>query len=276
MKFSLILATYGRTEDLYRLFDSLLTQTFKNFEVIVIDQNGNDIVGSIISKYSSELDIKLIESRKGLSIARNLGIRNATGDIFCFPDDDCWFPPELLSSVCHFLKQNSNLNGISIRCLDEDCNDSMGKWRMKSEIIDKKNIWTSAVSIGVFLKNDYVLANHFFNEDLGVGAPSIWQSGEETDYLLNLILKFNYNILYYPDLYIHHPSKNDPELMLKRAYPYGCGMGYVLKLHDYDIVTVLKFLIRPIIASVFFVFNRKKSTFYFKNFKGRVRGYFES
>ena len=51
MKFSLIIATLGREKELYDLFESLDKQTYKNFEVIVIDQNKDDRVFKCVQKY---------------------------------------------------------------------------------------------------------------------------------------------------------------------------------------------------------------------------------
>ena len=62
MKFSLIIATLGREKELYDLFESLNKQTYKNFEVIVIDQNKDDRVFKCVQKYMNFLDIKYKKS----------------------------------------------------------------------------------------------------------------------------------------------------------------------------------------------------------------------
>ncbi|HBF4089696.1 TPA: glycosyltransferase family 2 protein, partial [Clostridioides difficile] len=88
MLISLIMPTLNRYDDIYLLMDSLENQTYKNFELIVVDQNDNSKVKEIVDKYIDKLDIKYIKSsKKGLSYNRNVGIDNAVGQIIGFPDD---------------------------------------------------------------------------------------------------------------------------------------------------------------------------------------------
>ena len=79
LRFSLILATVGRTEPLPRLLDSLAAQTHKNFEVVVVDQNAHDRVGTILAGYQDKFSIQHLRSAPGLSRARNVGLPQAAG-----------------------------------------------------------------------------------------------------------------------------------------------------------------------------------------------------
>ncbi|HBF5453835.1 TPA: glycosyltransferase, partial [Clostridioides difficile] len=62
MLISLIMPTLNRYDDIYLLMDSLENQTYKNFELIVVDQNDNSKVKEIVDKYIDKLDIKYIKS----------------------------------------------------------------------------------------------------------------------------------------------------------------------------------------------------------------------
>lgn len=64
MLISLIMPTLNRYDDIYLLMDSLENQTYKNFELIVVDQNDNSKVKEIVDKYIDKLDIKYIKSSK--------------------------------------------------------------------------------------------------------------------------------------------------------------------------------------------------------------------
>src|SRR5215212_9261375 len=99
MHFSLVLATVGRTEEVRRLLESLREQTYRNFEVIVVDQNPGDGLTYLLELYRDTLNIRHIRSAKGISKARNVGLRYTTGDVVAFPDDDCWYAPDLLERV---------------------------------------------------------------------------------------------------------------------------------------------------------------------------------
>lgn len=68
MLISLIMPTLNRYDDIYLLMDSLENQTYKNFELIVVDQNDNSKVKEIVDKYIDKLDIKYIKSSKRIEL----------------------------------------------------------------------------------------------------------------------------------------------------------------------------------------------------------------
>ena len=93
MEMSLVVATVGRTVELQRFLESMRTQTRRDFEIIVVDQNDDDRLVPILEQAKGwGLDIRHVrQSEKNLSRARNTGIRLAEGAIVAFPDDDCWY-----------------------------------------------------------------------------------------------------------------------------------------------------------------------------------------
>ena len=96
---------------MHRVFDSLKTQTYKNFEVIIIDQNEDDYVKRLYEEYKDKFIIKYIHSdEKGLSKARNKGLKYVDGDIIAFPDDDCEYKYNFLYDILDTFKNNENLN----------------------------------------------------------------------------------------------------------------------------------------------------------------------
>lgn len=119
MKFSLIVATVGRTSELHRLLTSLDDQTYKNFELIVVDQNLDDRLENVIASFCDRLTIIHLTSPLGVSRARNAGIQKITGDIVGFPDDDCWYPHDLLQNVIRLLEQG-HCDGVTGRVISQD------------------------------------------------------------------------------------------------------------------------------------------------------------
>lgn len=99
-KFSVIIPTYYRNEYLRKSIDSVLAQTYKEFEIIIVDDSldghAQQFVEKVISN-NKEYKIRYLNS-KGLrqGAARNIGIREAKGDIISFlDDDDLWLPQKL-------------------------------------------------------------------------------------------------------------------------------------------------------------------------------------
>ncbi len=92
-RFSLIVATIARTDELRRLLVSLTQQEFSDYEVILVDQNEDDRIQNVIVEFTDRLTLIRISSPKGASRARNSGLPKASGEIIAFPDDDCWYSP---------------------------------------------------------------------------------------------------------------------------------------------------------------------------------------
>ena len=270
MRFSLILATVGRTDTLRCFLDTLLSQTHKDFELIVVDQNSDERLVSVLAPYMSTFPILHLQSVKGLSRARNTGLRHSCGDLIAFPDDDCEYPPNLLSRVTEFFIRHPEMDGLTGRITDETTN-----FGIEPNSINKRNVWSCASSISIFLRRDST-QGVWFDEGLGLGSSTRWQSGEETEYLLQL-LERGALLHYDPDLIVIHPSpvaKYDRSAR-RRAYRYGCGMGRVLRMHNYPLWFVLYQWTRPLGGLLLALGRREiaKAGYHWAIFRGRAVGW---
>jgi glycosyltransferase involved in cell wall biosynthesis len=249
MKFSLIVATLGREAEIERLFRSLAEQTHRNFEVIVVDQNPDDRVGKIVQRYRELLDIVYLRSKKGLSRARNVGLRAVRGDVVGFPDDDCWYPPQTLESVAARLAAESHLVGVTGRCIDPNGAPSHGRWAKSAHLLNRYNIWISATSPTIFVRSGAIYAVAGFDEQLGVGSGSRWGSGEEVHFLLG-VLRAGYPVRYEPSLRIYHcePITSYDDRAYLRGRLYNRGFGRVLSVNHYPLFFVFYSAARPAIG----------------------------
>jgi glycosyltransferase involved in cell wall biosynthesis len=93
-RFSIILPVYNREKTIQRALDSLFVQTFKDFEIIVVDDASTDNTFEIVKSNSDER-IKIIQNKTNLErcASRNLGIQYATGKYICFLDSDDYHLP---------------------------------------------------------------------------------------------------------------------------------------------------------------------------------------
>lgn len=94
---SVIIPTYNRAASIGDSVNSVLNQTFQNFEIIIVDDGSTDETEVTVSAFS-DTRIKLIshESNKGAATARNTGIRASRGNFIAFLDsDDRWLPDKL-------------------------------------------------------------------------------------------------------------------------------------------------------------------------------------
>lgn len=275
MKFSLIIATLGRSKELERLFKSLVNQTYKDFEIILVDQNSDDRVFNIYSQYKEYLTIKYIHTdKKGLSRARNIGLTCDLKDIVAFPDDDCWYPKDTLEKVKIFFEVE-DYSVLSGRPVDKYGKTLVNKYLTGCCDINTKNVWNAAISFTVFLRKNVIAQTGKFDEVLGVGSNSIYGSGEETDYLIRGLQK-KIKMRYLPSLRIFHPRKTSvgDSKELERALAYGAGMGYVLKKHNYSWYIIFRSLIRPLGGALLagILGNGHMCRFRFNTFIGRLKG----
>ena len=265
MKFSLLMATLGRHIEVERLFGTLVDQTYKDFELIVIDQNDDDRVRKLVDAYSDRLEIVYLRSEKGLSRARNVGLRHIRGDIVCFPDDDCWYRPDTLEYVAARFAADAELSGLTGCSVDDSGVPSQGRWATEPLVVDRYNVWTCATSYTIFLRTAAVRAAGPFDERLGVGSGSRWGAGEEVNYLLG-VLDAQLRVCYDPALRISHP---EPLLVLdekafSRVRLYNRGFGRVLGLNRYPAYFVLYLIARSVGGCMLSLakFNFKRARYY--------------
>ena len=120
MRFSVIIPTINRVKETKLMLDSLLIQTFTDFEVLLIDQNNGGLLNQLVSSYNDRLLVKQIKTTiRGASNARNTGVRHAQGEILLFPDDDCEFHRDYLEEVNSYFNETI-VDGIVTSTKDKE------------------------------------------------------------------------------------------------------------------------------------------------------------
>ena len=221
MKFSLVMATLGRYQEIIYFLDSLLKQSYTNFELIIIDQNDDNRIEELCKSYS--LDIRVIKSKiKGLSFNRNIGLQHITGGIAAFPDDDCEYEIDTLEKAAFFFKNNPVYSFYTCNTKEKNSNNAALETIKKDCDIGLTNFLSTGISFTIFVRREAI--NGFsFDEKMGVGAA--FGSGEESDLLLYLI-KHKGKGRYHAGHFVYHPGKTEtPE----RVYSYSRGFGALFK-----------------------------------------------
>ena len=110
IKFSIVIPTYNQSEFLSKALDSILGQTYTNWEVIIIDNNSIDNTQTIIESYQDHrIKSYKIKNDGVIALSRNLGIEKSNGEYISFLDsDDFWFPNKL-ERVLSYINSNYNL-----------------------------------------------------------------------------------------------------------------------------------------------------------------------
>lgn len=123
MKISIIIPVYNSEKYLQRLIDSILSQTYENYEIIFVNDGSTDNSLRILNNAANDNSkIKVFTKKnEGPGLARKFGFSNSTGDLLYFVDSDDWLPNnEVLEKIATIFK-NKN---IDILMFDRDiyCN----------------------------------------------------------------------------------------------------------------------------------------------------------
>lgn len=275
MKFSLIVASFGRSLELQRLLESIELQRYPELEVIVVDQNSDDRVLRVVDTFKGRLNLYRIVSRPGATRARNAGMAVASGDIIGFPDDDCWYPEGLLAKVAAFLASHANWDGIIGHTVDAAGQTTL-PWKESAGAMSLAMSWRRSVTYVYFLKRFAALSAGGFDESLGPGAGTPWGAGDDNDFMLR-VLKRGGRVYFEPSLTVHHPPLFlgfDAATLAKRA-SYARADGRVLRKHPMPAWWVLAFFCIPLARFVLALptCDRGRLRFHWATFVGRVKGF---
>jgi glycosyltransferase involved in cell wall biosynthesis len=112
--FSIIIATYNRDKFIATAIQSVLDQTFTNWELIIIDDGSTDKSKEIIESFKDDRIKYYYQKNQERSIARNNGIKRATGEYICFLDSDDYYLPNHLQVFKTEIKTQNNINLILV------------------------------------------------------------------------------------------------------------------------------------------------------------------
>lgn len=170
---SVVVATYLQDEMLLRALNSLKEQTYKNFEIIVVDDNDdknfNSRVNDIVTKFRNEnedITLKFIVNNKNLGSAatRNVGIDASSGEYITFlDDDDIYLPENLEKQIENMLKTDADYGITDIKLYNENeklCDNrerSYIKSTEKEDLICYHLKYHLAGTGTLIFKKDYIL-----------------------------------------------------------------------------------------------------------------------
>lgn len=175
VKVSIVLATYRRDKELIRALNSLITLNYKNFEVILVDDNDdeewNKKVCNILDEFkenNSTIDISYIANHpnKGSAKARNEGIKKSTGEYICFlDDDDIYLPARINNQLFPMIENDADYSITDLALYDE--HDKLVEKRNRTYITETSK--------------DHLLKYHFLYHMTGTDCLMF-----KKDYLFNI------------------------------------------------------------------------------------------
>jgi glycosyltransferase involved in cell wall biosynthesis len=282
MMISVIIATYGRNIELKNLLASITSQNYKDFEVIIIDQNTDNRVYKTIQQIEvSSKKLKLIkQQRTNLSEARNRGIKRSNGDIYFFPDDDSIIPHEFFSNIVDQFEKYKTIDFISVPVFEQG--HDLSKFDDDTyKTITIKNARTLTTATSMLYRKQIIVNIKSFDTHFGLGG--IFESSEDLDFVLRTLYR-GYKGCFYTGTFVVHenPVKIYNENTAKRAYRYNRGFGALVRKHikafrnTYILYQFLwELLINIVNVLIRFPWDAGRSLYNYLSLKGKIEGFLQ-
>jgi len=276
---SVIISTFNRARFLPGCFESIKSQTLNKdeFEVVLIDNNCTDNTAQISKDFSEDnKDIKFkyfIETNQGLSFARNRGIKESSGDLVTFLDDDAYADNNFLKEIFVFMEKNQNVASAGGKILLHFEVESP-KW-LNKYLASLLGYFNPAKDIMQFNKKNYPRGSNmtfrkelfnktgYFNTNLGRKGGNL-EGSEEKD-LYTRIYAINETVYYLPQALVYHviPEERTKVDFIRRQ-ALGVGKSEwnrvksqnLIKQTSRILIEIYKW-IASIILSLYFIFTFK-------------------
>lgn len=137
---SVIIPAYNSAKFAAKAVESVLAQTYQNYELIVIDDGSTDNTKEVLNRFAGRVNY-IFQENRGPSAARNMGIKVAQGEYICFLDaDDTWLPMKLEVQLA-FMKNN---RGIVLLFSDEEETDD--KKMFSPSVVAERKFYSNIIS----------------------------------------------------------------------------------------------------------------------------------
>ncbi|MEV0419694.1 glycosyltransferase family 2 protein [Streptosporangium canum] len=274
IRVSLVVTTIGRPESLDRLLHSVFEQSLPVTEMIVVDQSGATGTAEVVERWRERLPVRRVTTPRGLSAGRNAGVAALSEyDVVGFPDDDTWYAPETLAQVCAAIGAYGVVSGMLLDAAGRPAQLAFGA---EPAVLDSTTVWSQAIEATCFYTAAFMSAVGDFDEGLGAGSTTPWQSGEGTDLLLRG-LRSGWSIAYDPRITVYEDNPSAPATGTResrvRARHVARGTGRVYRRH-YGWRGRLRTLARPLGGALLSVARARwaEASWHLQRLVGRLEG----
>ncbi len=184
-KISVVVAVYNTEKYLDRCIESLLKQTYKNIEIIIIEDCSTDSSRKLLKKYKDNQNIKIYYNKenRGLSYSRNYGLKKSTGDFIGYIDSDDYVEPDYYEKLMNSIQNNkSDIAICDIKLVDEQTNN-VQRYKCYANDFNVYNVVNNGFAASACNKlfkrriiEKYPFAEGKVNEDIAVVIPAIIQA----------------------------------------------------------------------------------------------------
>jgi glycosyltransferase involved in cell wall biosynthesis len=221
---SVVVCTYNGGRTLEQCLKTLETMDYPDYEVIVVDDGSTDNTREILARYPFARAIH--QPNRGLSVARNVGLESATGEIVAYTDSDCYADPDWLMHLVYQLEKTDaaavggpNLtpsDGWLAACVAA----SLGQ---PTHVLETDQVAEHIPGCNMAFRREALLAINGFD-------PVYRKAGDDVDVCWRLQHEGNW-ITFAPGAFVWHHRRQGPKSYLKQQSGYGEAESLLLFKH---------------------------------------------
>ncbi len=273
---SVVVYTNAKKSDLLvRCIESLSEQTYEDKEIICVST-----VEALPEEVQSIARI-IVERRRGVSIAKNGGIRAAKHDIIALTDDDCVCEPEWVEKLVDEYESDVGcVTGGSVPTR-EGLWYAATNWHPARRVFKRGDSfyppWLMGTGNNLSVRKEAITDIGLFNEELGPGTR--YRGAEDVDVFYK-ITNAGYDVVYTPEAIIRHEPLDTRAQVRTMMYGYRVGLGAFFAKHRYS-VEAIRFFKKQFLRSqlrdsrnTFLRGNLRMGLAYFLGYVGALRGYY--
>lgn len=178
---SVIIPTYNRAKTIARTINSVLLQTYDNFEIIIVEDGSKDETLSLLKQFTdARIRVVCHDVNKGVTAAKNTGLNNIRGDWFTILDSDDEIIPEALEEMMRIpLELDSKVDAVTCNCIDTSTAEFSGKGLTTDQYVDFNLLINQCTGEHWGLTKTELLLTDRFNERLGGFESTLWMKINE-------------------------------------------------------------------------------------------------
>jgi glycosyltransferase involved in cell wall biosynthesis len=225
---SIIIPTYNRAKSLGAAIQSILDQTYQDFEVIIVDDCSSDNTEAVVRGFQDQrISYVRHSENRGSGCARNTGIKRAKGHFIAFQDsDDIWLPSKLMKQIEAMSKASNEVGVVYTGYIRIE--SGVEKYNPPSCVDEKQGNIYGQLLKGNFVGTAMVLVRKDCFEEVGLFDEEIYNYGEDWELWLRVAKRYLFILIDEP--LVLSPIGNDSNV--KNLTAKTAALERILALHE--------------------------------------------
>ena len=232
MKYSLIVPVFNRPDEVLELLESLVKQTNKNFEIVIVEDGSKIDCKSVVDSFSDRLEIKyFFKENEKPAIARNYGVARASGEYVIFVDSDVIVPADYFEKVEKYLSQEEidAFGGPDAASPDFSLMQKAISYSMTA-FLTTGNI-RGGEKLGKYYPRSFNMGiKKTVFDEIGGFPVTKMHPGEDMVFAIEII-KRGYKTKLFKNAYVYHKRRNNLKSFFLQVFRFGKTRNIISKIY---------------------------------------------